>query len=281
MKDISLFNNSFNVQKSSTYHLSVQLSLDGYSFTIADAIRKRFNAIRHVPFTSHFEDTNGQYLDFIKTAFEKDAFLGKNYKAVNFVYAFSNFIIIPQNSFSREDLKNTYLLHYELRDDEEIQFNFVKEYNLYIVFSVPSDLTNLLVTKFPQVEFHHQASVWLKSIFQSEISDTEFSSVYFNSDYFLLFYGKNGMPQLINAFQFASKDEMIYKLVDAFHSIGLEAAKFNFLLAGDIDDKGELYKKINAYFPFNSFMRLGETSSLIYLFDEVPEHQFISLLSLE
>ncbi len=279
MKDISLFNKSFNVQKSSTYGISVQLGLDGYTFTIVDAIRKRFNAVKHVNFSQRYAKTDNRYFDNVVSYFAKDAFLSKSYKTVNFIYNFPEFIIIPENYFIKEDLKRTFLLHYNLSDEEELQFNYVKELKSYIVFSVSSDLTNFLVNKFPQVEFYHQVSIWAKMLKKMSV-DTEFTAIYFNYSFFNIAVFNNQKELLyLQSVPYSSKKDVVYHIITILEELGKEPVKQNLFFAGDIDEKDELYGILTQFFPYISFLTITDKTSLIYLFDEVPEYKLMSLLS--
>lgn len=281
MKDISLFNNSFNVQKSSTYHLSIQLGLDGYAFSIADAIRKRFNAIKYSGFKDEFESTNGVYLDLVRKTIENDTFLSKNYKAVNFIYAYPSIIIIPKNSFERQDLKQTFELHYPLDDVDEIQFNHIQGWDFYIIFSVPSDLTNYLVNKFPQVEFYHQASVWLNSLYSINKKTSSYTALYFNTKSFYLVVVENEKLKYFNSYKFKDDTDIIYLISDTLKGLGQDNLKTDFLLGGDILENSARFNIFNNYFPHNSFLSIETNSSYIYTFEEVSEHVLHTLLTID
>jgi hypothetical protein len=281
MKDISLFNNSFNVQKSSTYHLSVQLGLDGYAFSVSDAIRKRYNGLKIVRFQEKYNQTSGVFLDFVRQQINGDAFLNKNYKAVSFVYAFPSVIVIPKNSFNRQDIKFAFELHYSLHDEDELQFNHVKGWDLYTVFSVPSDLTNYLVNKFPQVEFYHQTSIWLQSLYNKQKEIASFTAVFFNSVSFYLAVVENGQMMFFNSYRAETDLDAVYYILDVLKNLKKDPLKVEIILAGDVEENSERHKTLLGFFSTFSFLKLDNNTTYVYSFDELPEHLLFPLLALE
>lgn len=278
MEEFSLFNNSFNVQKSSTYNIVMQLGLDGYSFTIVDAIRKRFNAVKHTNFKESYIKTDSRYMEQVTTYIDEDAFLNKNYKSVSLVYNFPEIMIIPENYFMRDEIKKMFLLNFPLHEDEELQYNKIDELKIYIVFSVPSDLTNYFVNKFPQVEFYHQVTLWLKSLQKVKL-EKDYAALYFNKSFFNFIYFEGGKMIYFKTLNFENAEDVIYHVTDILNSHGKDASKIDYLLAGDIDEKDDVYSKFNKYLPYHSFFKISEFSSIIYMFDKLPEHKLLSVLS--
>jgi hypothetical protein len=61
----------------------------------------------------------------------------------------------------------------------------------------------------------------------------------------------------------------------------MDNIKTNFILGGDIDKNGDRLKNFESYFPNNAFLRLDQNSSYIFSFDEVDEHLFHTLLTID
>ena len=58
MKDIKNFTSSFNINKTSTYNLSLQISRRGYTYCILDSYSKEYVAIKHIGYDNELNDEN-------------------------------------------------------------------------------------------------------------------------------------------------------------------------------------------------------------------------------
>ncbi|MBQ5575128.1 MAG: DUF3822 family protein [Bacteroidales bacterium] len=99
MKDISNFTSSFNINKTSTYSLSIQISQMGYTYCILDSFSKEYVAIKHVGYGT--EVTDADLYDKIKDNLAADAFLSKSYKSVDMIYVTRKSIIVPNPMFDK------------------------------------------------------------------------------------------------------------------------------------------------------------------------------------
>ncbi|MBQ1885332.1 MAG: DUF3822 family protein [Bacteroidales bacterium] len=75
MKDIKNFTSSFNINKTSTYNLSLQVSRRGYTYCILDSYSKEYVAIKHIGYDNELNDEN--LYDRLKSNLSDDAFTVK------------------------------------------------------------------------------------------------------------------------------------------------------------------------------------------------------------
>jgi len=84
MPFLELFDETLDINSTENYELSVQMSRDGFTFTILDTLRNKYILLR-----SHDPDDD-KYLsaDKISEIISKDDFLTKKYKSIK-IHAYS------------------------------------------------------------------------------------------------------------------------------------------------------------------------------------------------
>jgi hypothetical protein len=158
MKDFAYFNDTFSITKTNTYQLSIMLKPSGLTYTIVDTVRKKCVAIKNV----NFEDlkSTNDYHNRINDTFANDSFLSKNYKGIDFIFSSRKSTLVPMEYFDKKLLKDYYTTTHQLDEFEEIHFNKLEKTDTVNIFSIPSDITTLMVNQFPELKFYHQASTF-------------------------------------------------------------------------------------------------------------------------
>jgi hypothetical protein len=278
MKDFALFNDTFDIVKTNTYHLNILLKPSGISYTIVDTLRRRCVAIKNFTF-ENLKDTY-DYLDRIKDFLQQDTFLSRSYKTIDFVYSTRKSTIIPQELFDKKMLKSYFTFVHHLDEYEEIHFNRLNKVEAVNVFSIPSEITTLMVNQFPELKFSHQASTFIdNSITKSEITGYIIGVMAYKS-YFDVAVCNNGKLLLYNNFDFHNEADFVYHISNIYQQLRISDAKTNLFLTGDIDKESQKYRLLNKYIRNVWFGKISDVSSIKYQFREVPEHYLTNLLNM-
>jgi hypothetical protein len=275
MENFSFFDSAFNVNKTSTYLITIQFCPFGYSYCIKDTIRKQIVAIKNDDYS---ESTRSNYVDKIKDVIKSDIFLNKSYKNVDLVFRSDKFTLVPSELFNKSFLKSYFKFNFEFNDDEEIHFNKLKSANAYNLFVMPANITTFLVNKFPEVKFYQQGSPIIENLIErTKDSKSEVQTVYINvtKDCFDLISVCKGKLLFYNIFKYQTTEDFLYYILNIFKHLNYDIGKVDILLAGDIDEKSELYLKTYKYFANFNFAKIVNEYS--YSFD-VPEHSLSNIL---
>ena len=278
MKDFALFNDTFSVLKTNTYHLNILLKPSGISYTIVDTVRRRCVAVKN--FT--FEDLTDtlDYLDRINDFIQKDTFLTKNYKTIDFVFSTRKSTLIPQELFDKKQLKSYFTLVHRLGELEEIHFNKLNKVEAVNVFSIPSEITTLMVNQFPELRFYHQATTFIDNCIIKSESTGYIIGVMAYKDYFDVAVCNNGKLFLYNNFDFQNEADFVYHINNIYQQLRISDAKTNLFLSGDIDKDSQKYRLLSKYIRNVWFSKISDNNNLKYQFKEVPEHYLINLLNI-
>ena len=278
MKDFALFNDTFSVSKTNTYHLSILLKPSGISYSIIDSVRRKCVAVKN----SNFEGLTGSddYLNHTREFIEKETFLSKPYKSTDFVFSSRKSTIIPAELFDKKLLKQYFTFTHQLDEFEEIHFNRLNKVDAVNVFSIPSDLTTLMVNHFPELRFYHQASTFIdNTLLKSETTGYILGIMAYKS-YFDIAVCNNGKLFLYNNFDFQNENDFVYHISNVYQQLRISDLKTNIFLSGDIDKDSPKYKLLTKYMRNVWFAKIPENTSIKYLFKEVPEHYLSNLINL-
>jgi hypothetical protein len=278
MKDFALFNDTFSIVKTNTYHLNILLKPSGISYTILDTVRKRCVAVKNFTF-ENLHNTE-DYLDNIRDFLLKDTFLTRSYKTIDFVFSTRKSTIIPLELFDKKQLKTYFTFVHPLDEYEEIHFNRLNKVEAVNVFSIPSEITTLMVNHFPELRFYHQATTFIdNSIIKSE-STGYIIGIMAYKNYFDVAVCNNGKLFLYNNFDYQNEADFVYHISNIYQQLRISDAKTNLFLTGDIEKDSSKYKLLNKYIRNVWFGKITDSSNIKFLFREIPEHYLSNLLNM-
>lgn len=274
MKDISNFTSSFNINKTSTYSLSIQISQRGYTYCILDSFSKQYVAMKHIGYGMELTDEN--LYDKIKDNLAADAFLGKSYKSVDMIFVTRKSLLVPNSLFDKSRLKDITSANFEITDKEEIQFNKLKSISACNVFVIPSYITTLMVNTFPEINFYHEATPLIENLIRN-CSEELTVSVNFYYDFIDVVVTEKGKVLLYNTFAYQGPTDVLYAVSAIMTKLKLDR-KTPIKLSGYIDKDSETFNLLYKYHANVSFATLNH--NITFPFTDTPEHTFFNMMTL-
>jgi hypothetical protein len=138
MLKLDLFDESFDINRTESYELSIQLSLDGFSFAINDSVRNCFIALVSHPFKKEALAPN-DWIEICKNLTSQHNVLTKHFKKVTFCFEATNYTIVPKDFFEPQRAKQFLEMVVSIPELDEIRFSTLPN-GIVSVFSLPSSL---------------------------------------------------------------------------------------------------------------------------------------------
>ena len=277
MKEFALFNDSFSITKTTTYHLSIRVSRLGYSYCIIDTVRKKCVAVKNINFDK-IED-NEQFFKNVQEFLKNDSFLNKFYKSIDFIYQTPKSTLVPAELFDRKVLKTYFQFNQVLDEYEEIHYNKLNKTDAVNIFSIPSEITTLMVNQFPELRFYHQASIFIDNTLKQANNKSDMVSVMTNDDFFDIVVIEAGKLFLHNSFVYQNENDFVYHIMNVYNQLKIKPGKVGLQLSGDIDPEDRRYKLLSKFIGDVRLTGIADNSECQFGFDEVPEHFFSNLLN--
>lgn len=278
MKNFFVFNEGFSKSKTASYILSLQLRNNGYSYTIIDPAGGRYAAINHHNFDKKLLDKS--IIEKAESMLKEDLFLSKNYRAVFFSMVESKSTLVPKELFDRKQIKKYFTFNQPLDDYEELHFNYINKADAYNIFAVPSDITTLMVNKFPEIIFIHHNNIFVKDII-TRAENLKFKLPYIqinvNPDSFEIGIYTADKFQLMNTYHFDNENDFIYYVLNTINQYDIKLNKAYINFSGFVEKDTEFNYFIHQYLPRINFLKLN--TGLAFNFKDVEEHLFYNLLN--
>lgn len=235
--------NAFDLEKTSDYKLSIQVSLDGFSFLIADPLEKRILAFANSPVKISNEILISRH--FKEWIFSNDIFR-KNYQKISVVVFSNEFSPIPE-TFYREDLKNEISdILFGKNEAKEIAENYIEKLQARLIFSLPKGLYELVTQFFGECEIIHPLKLVLNNLppLQKKygvallINTNNFYAVIYNETEILM----------INNFKTAHTNDVVYFVLNALQQLKIAVPETDLFLAGVHNNFSKFSSALQPYF---------------------------------
>ena len=243
-------------------HLSIQLSLDGFSFCIYNEVTQALEA-----YSTYEIETGGspyKHLTLLKEIFETDELLEPQYKSVS-VSHFNNLVAqVPKAFFNIEELSSYLQYSIKILEDDYITYDEISGTEIINVYIPFVNINNFLLDRFGSFVFKHSSTVFIEKIaqeFKHNDQDTIFVNVY-NSSYELLALKGNKL-QLFNSFTFNTKEDFIYYILFTAEQLDWNPEEFSLILMGDIEKDSEIYNTVYNYVRNVSFYKNSKGYTLM------------------
>ncbi len=151
MLKLELFDESFDTNRTETYELSIQLSLNGFSFVIKDSVRNAFIALVSNSFEAEL-GLNTDWSNITRQIVTSQELLKKPFKKVLFNFQNPVFTVAPNEYFAPDKAKIILELVCAIPEMDEVRFSITNE-ELVSIFSIPSILATEWLKIQPKTKF--------------------------------------------------------------------------------------------------------------------------------
>ena len=276
MYEKELFDETLDINSTNNYEISIQLGLDGFSFSLLDKLRNRF-----VMFRDYRLNGNEKSLaDELKTISDTDEFLTREYRRYRIVFSFEQSTLVPSALYDPA-IKNEYFgLNHRLDNNYIVSNNKLSIPDAYLLFGVRKDIFDLSVSLFPDASLSHQVKPLLDSSFRhARGSGENFIRAHFDHGFFTLLIIRDKELRFFNTFRVRNDSDILYYMMNTFSRFSIDSEQPVYI-SGRIMKFDELYNNLLAYIKTIRFTVPEGDFSMSYIFDEMETHQYCNLFSI-
>lgn len=270
-------NNTLDFKNLEENHLSIQLSLDGFSFCIYNKVIKDFCAFA----LYEFEQTSispYQHLDLVAEIFQQEELLQLKYNTVS-VSHFNNLNTQVPEPFFEKDKLNQYLKYsIKVLENDFIAFDKLKNTDIVNVYIPFVNINNFLIDTFGAFEYKHSSTILIEKLLHEYKNLTDnFCFVNVTHHHFEIVVIKNNKFELFNCFKFNTKEDFIYYILFTAEQLHLNPEDLKLVLMGEIEKESKLYTILYQYIRNISFYT--PTNGSDFLKNQLSEHSNFTLLN--
>jgi len=276
----SLFDKALSTEASKYCRLSIQFSLDGFSFCVCDVNRNKYSGIEVHEF--HNVSTVIVLNSIIKDLIEKRDWLKTEYEKTEIIFESAKSTLVPVALFDHNHVADYLKLNNHPDLGEVIGNERLRQLDAENVFSIPEILVKTLHEHFPGASIHHFASSLIESLLirykNLDSSPIMFANV--RKSWLDIIVLNKGKLQFFNSFRYREKEDFVYFLIFVFEQLTLNPENTELKLMGEIPKVSPLFDLTFKYVRNVGFVERGHEYAFSYVFDEIPQHYYFNLLNL-
>lgn len=277
---IRKYDEALKPAESKNYKLSIQLSLDGFYFTIYHTAQNKFLSLESISFAkSKNQDEYATWLhDFIKD----HEWLILPFKEVKVIIEINKSTLIPDPLFDRSELETYVNFNFKHQEGLRLNHDIISALDAHNVYAYPYKLIESLRIYFPELTLKSHSSNLIESLivkYKNAVQQKR-TFVHVRKDHLDIVMLDGKQLLYFNAFHFRTKEDFIYYVIFVIEQLGLNPEEIDLILLGLVDQQSGLFDMIYKYVRNIRFMPSDENRKYSYIFDEFPAHYYYNLLNL-
>jgi hypothetical protein len=280
IENISFTDKSFDANNIANYHLSLQVTLKGFSFCVLDRQRSKFIAFGN--YTYSRISSYAILLNEAKEILAKNEILNLNYQHIKLLFATPKFTLIPSALYDAQQMESLFKFNHSIDATEILMHNFIYGNSSYVAYTIPKQIHTWFKEKYPAIRFYHQACPLTEELLlKNKLGNTQ-TLAYINvyADFFDFVLLEKGALKLFNAFAFKTDTDFQYFVLNVFDQLKLSPTEVPVLISGIIkkdDSKIEFLKK---YIKNLDYLNKPYHFDYSFGFEDIPGHYFTNMINL-
>ena len=276
----SIYNAEKELTNSGKNFLSIELSLDGFSYCILDTDSFRFELLEAYA----LRDVNDYHklIIILEDFVSNKKILTQNYQRVSISFIHPSVTFVPSELFVYSE-KNEYL-KFNLDSDHNYEIRVDKLHNLsgYTIYPLPKILIQKIDYLFPSARIRHMSTPLIENVVYMvrygrmspqlvlHVQSSHFEILIFNNEHLRFF----------NSFRYQTCEDLFYYLFYVLEQLNLQVEELDTMIFGEVGIESEFYRKIKRYVKSLSFGPRSDLYKYCEAFDEIPHHYYYNLLNL-
>lgn len=234
---------SFKKENTFEYILSIQVSLNGFSFSVCDP---KNNKILVFKSTTLKISSNTLIARRFKEWIQSEELLLNPFQNTRVIIFGNKFTLVPR-AFHKNDL-NSELAHILFKESNNFQFaeNLVGKLEAKLIFALPNGLNETISEILGQCEIIHPLKTVINSLPDS--ANTNSLVLLFNNNDLYLLLSKNNTLLLANSFRINHINDVVYFVLSTLQQLNVKAKETNLYSAGKSIFEPATKSSLNNYF---------------------------------
>ena len=228
-------------------HLSIQFSLDGFSFCVCDLQNKEVLAYSKYLF-DHQINTPEKLLRAIRQIFLKDPELQHTFDSVLALHNNELITFVPNVFFDKENLKAYLQYNNKLLATDFYMYDSIKNQDMKAVYVPYVNVNNFLIDKFGSFDYRHASSALVENLLEEFAGKDKRIFIELSNSFFKICITQNRKLLFFNTFEYKTDKDFIYYILFTAEQLKLDLNTVNIFFLGEIIKKKELLIAIEKYF---------------------------------
>ena len=238
---------SFRLENTFEYILSIQVSLNGFSFSIRQEESDELVLLKTAPLKVSSKDLlSRRFQDW----YNNEELLQKPYKRTNVIVLSNSFTLLPKQYSGKATLEE--IPHVLFNEAEKMEFaeNHIESINATILFALPKNLNNTIQQTIGYCTIWHPVKALLNARSSSE--DKQISVYMDDKDLFLMVHKSNELV-FCNSFRVNHANDIVYYALSVLKQLDIKTKDTIVKCAGNSAFSKDIYQLLPSYFKSVTF----------------------------
>lgn len=260
-------------EKSLSYDITIQCSLDGFCFVVYDRELNRIVDLQLYQ-TAESDDECALLKAVEKHCYDQGLY-GQTFHSLRYLVSNRFNTLIPEHLFDEEHIDYLLQFNHLLPHNYEAFHDPLPEIQAVNMFAVPAKLAQRLRNNWPDLLITHESSVFLRSVLQMrpEESDTNVY-LYVKSRDFDMAIVREGQLLFFNNFKFKTKEDFAYFLMFTLEQQQLAGQDIPVYFTGLITNNSGIINLCERYIRRIRFIRPDGAIEVDTAFCDIPFHYY-------
>jgi hypothetical protein len=275
MPFLELFDETLDINSTENYELSVQVSYDDISFCILDTLRNKFVLLRS------YEPEENQRFDHNRLAdiINMDDFLIRKYKKISVITPSPKSTLVPGPLFD-DSKKDEYFTFNQIPSEgETILTNKLRDPDIFVIYSLPEEISRTLNSAFPGATFMHQLKPLFQYInFNHRSIGSNNIHVHLEADYLNMIIFDQNTLKFCNTFHYKTISDIQYYVLYVLKRMNIRQEE-TIYFSGKTANQKEILSSFSNYLSIIRFAVPEGNYTFSYVFNETELHKFLTIFS--
>ena len=232
--------NNVDHTKENFYKLSIQVSLNGLSFCVADTLRNKILFSEQLNFGKELSPYEVQRE--LKDLLRENKILNMDISETVVIHRNNLFSLVPKALFDKDELANYLKFNAKILANDLIEYDEIESHEMVVVYVPYVNINNYIFDLFGEFEFVHNGTILLESLLKSSGSSSE-PACFVHVSHQQMDMIVLSKKQLVyyNSFNFETKEDFIYYILFALEQLDLDPENIPLRLFGNLKEGDELY----------------------------------------
>ncbi|MFB9109371.1 DUF3822 family protein [Flavobacterium gyeonganense] len=233
--------------------LSIQVSLNGFSFCCFDTLNDRITSFSEIKFDSSKKTTKIE--DHFAEAFKKHSELKDTYDDIMVIHNNNLSTFVPAALFDENYLGSYLQYTTKVFETDFFTYDEISNYQMNAVYIPYININNFLIDNVGSFDYKHVNSILVEKLLEaSKNNDDKKMIVNFNPEHFEIIVVENQKLLLFNSFEYQTPEDFIYYLLFTAEQLSLNPEIFPLELLGTINKNDPFYAIAYKYIRNVSFL---------------------------
>jgi len=263
-----LKNSSLNIADKNFKKLSIQVSLNGLSFCVADTVSQKLLISDRIDFSDEKNPMTAK--DELEKLFQKHDIENMQFDEVVAVHRNTLFGLVPKSLFNPNHLNEYLKFNTKVLANDVLAYDEVENHDLVNVYVPYVNINNYIYDLFGEFDFMHNGTVLLQSLLNNQTQNQEITCfVHVNKEQLDITVLNQRKLLLYNSFKYQTKEDFVYYLLFVIEQLELDPKTVIVKLFGDVEEDDEIFQLCYTYIQHISIfepsaaqlLKLGEPST--------------------